>query len=58
MPSYFYNILFVFVCAAAVIGVRGVNIKTHFSRFCFTNFKILFKQEECDPVFGDCELEV
>ena len=52
MPSYF--ILFVFVFAA--IGVRGVtlNIETHFSRF-FPNLKIRFKQQECDPVFGECD---
>ena len=50
----FYTILFVFVFAT--IGVQGVtfNIETHFSRF-FTNLKILFKQEECDPVFGNCD---
>ena len=55
MPSY--TILFVFVCAAAVIGVRGVtlNIVSYFSLFSQKYFKILFKQEECDDVFDDCD---
>ena len=49
MPCYTTLLVFVF----AVIGVQGVtlNIEAHFP--CF--FLILFQQEECDPVFGDCD---
>ena len=53
----FYSTLFVFVCAAAVIGVRGVtlNIVSYFSLFSQKYFKILFKQEECDDIFDYCD---